>query len=307
MIISASRRTDIPAFYSEWMIKRLKEEYVLVRNPMNFRQISRVSLSPDVVDGIVFWTKNPLPLMNYLSELEKYSYYFQFTLTSYGTDMETNLPSKEKILIPAFQRLSESIGRERIVWRYDPIFFTEHYTMEYHLTQFEKMASQLGEYTEKCTISFLDFYRKISGRIKALKIHIPNKKEKIEIVLQFAKIAERYGFIVDACAEEGDYRLYGVNPGSCIDRERLERIIGCGLNVKKDPNQRQDCGCIASIDIGAYNTCDNGCVYCYANHSRFSIQKNRKLHRPDSPLLFGQIHPGDIIKEREMQCLKLLK
>ena len=132
MIISASRRTDIPTYYADWLFNRLKEEYVLVRNPMNIHQIGKISLAPEVVDGIVFWTKNPIPMLDRLSELDKYNYYFQFTLNAYGKDVEPNIPSKNDVIIPAFQQLSKIIGRERIIWRYDPIFFNEYYTMEYH-------------------------------------------------------------------------------------------------------------------------------------------------------------------------------
>ena len=159
MIISASRRTDIPAFYADWLINRIKEKYVLVRNPINIHQVSRISLSPDVVDGIVFWTKNPIPMMVYLTELDKYTYYFQFTLTAYDNDVEPNIPSKNNVLIPAFRMLSKEIGRNRVIWRYDPIFFTEKYTLEYHCKYFRILAEKLGEYTEKCTISFLDLYK----------------------------------------------------------------------------------------------------------------------------------------------------
>ena len=136
MIISASRRTDLPACFSPWLCRRIREEYVLVRNPMNFHQISRISLSPSVVEGIVFWTKNPLPFMEHLTEFEKYNYYFQFTLTSYGKDVEPNLPDKRQVLIPTFQRLAEKIGQERVIWRYEPIFLNERYTADYQLKAF---------------------------------------------------------------------------------------------------------------------------------------------------------------------------
>ena len=170
MIISASRRTDIPTYYSEWFFNRLREGYVLVRNPMNARQISRISLSPEAVDGIVFWTKNPVPMLSRLGELEPYPYYFQFTLTAYGRDVEPNLPGKNGVLIPAFQELSRMAGRERVVWRYDPIFLSDRYTVEYHCRYFRVLAAKLGEYTEKCTVSFLDFYRSTARNMRSLHI-----------------------------------------------------------------------------------------------------------------------------------------
>ena len=161
MIISVSRRTDIPSYYSEWFFNRLKDGYAYVRNPMNPHQISEVSLSPDVVDGIVFWTKNPTPMLNRLDELQDYTYYFQFTLTPYGVDIEKNIPSKNKIVIPTFQKLSTLIGKDRVIWRYDPILLNDKYTLQYHMKYFRVLCDKLAGYTEKCTISFLDLYKNI--------------------------------------------------------------------------------------------------------------------------------------------------
>lgn len=172
MIISASRRTDIPTYYSEWLFNRLREEYVLVRNPMNTHQIGKVSLSPDVVDGLVLWTKNPIPMLGRLSELEKYNFYFQFTLNAYGKDVEPNVPSKNDLIIPAFMELSKKIGRDRVVWRYDPIFLNEYYTMEYHKKYFKKLVSMLSDYTEKCTVSFIDLYQNTARNVQPLHIEI---------------------------------------------------------------------------------------------------------------------------------------
>ena len=157
MIISASRRTDIPTYYSEWLYNRLREEYVLVRNPMNTHQIGRISLSPDMVDGLVLWTKNPIPMLGRLHELEKYNFYFQFTLNAYGKDVEPSIPSKNDTIIPAFIQLSKAVGRDRVIWRYDPILLNADYTMEYHCKYFKRLVAKLSEYTEKCTVSFLDF------------------------------------------------------------------------------------------------------------------------------------------------------
>ena len=153
MIISASRRTDIPTYYSEWFFNRLKDGFVYVRNPMNIHQISKIPLSPDVVDGIVFWTKNPTPMLNRLDELNQYIYYFQFTLNSYSVDVEPNIPSKNNIVIPTFQKLSQKIGKDKVVWRYDPIFFNQKYTLDYHVKYFRMLADKLAGYTEKCTCS----------------------------------------------------------------------------------------------------------------------------------------------------------
>ena len=304
MIISASRRTDIPAFYSEWFFNRLKEKYVLVRNPMNIHQIGKISLSPDVVDGIVFWSKNPSPMLGRIDELEKYNYYFQFTLTAYDRDIEPNIPSKNKIIIPGFQKLSKLVGRERIIWRYDPILFNERYTMDYHCRYFRVLASKLGDYTEKCTVSFLDMYRNTVRNTRPLNIRVETKEMQCEILGRFSEIAAEYGIYIDTCAEKIDTRELKIKHACCIDKNRFERIGKCKLNVNKDPNQRVECGCAASIDIGTYNTCNNGCLYCYANYNRKIVERNLGLHDPNSPLLFGRINEEDIIKERVVRSCK---
>ena len=304
MIISASRRTDIPTYYSEWFFNRLREGYVLVRNPMNARQISRISLSPEAVDGIVFWTKNPVPMLSRLGELEPYPYYFQFTLTAYGRDVEPNLPGKNGVLIPAFQELSRMAGRERVVWRYDPIFLSDRYTVEYHCRYFRVLAAKLGEYTEKCTISFLDFYRSTARNMRSLHIREMTAAQQREMMERFSEIAGEYGLYIDTCSEAISLEDLGISHASCVDRERLERIGGYRLNVGRDRNQRKECGCAASVDIGAYDTCGNGCPYCYATDSPPRAAERVRAHRPDSPILFGTVGPEDVIREREAVSLR---
>ena len=299
MIISASRRTDIPSFYSEWFYNRLREGYVLVRNPMNAHQVGKISLSPEVVDGIVFWTKNPIPMMGRLSELDGYHYYFQFTLTAYGKDVEPGIPSKNQRMIPAFCELSKQIGRERVVWRYDPIFLSEDYTVEYHLKYFRVLAKKLAPYTDTCTVSFLDFYRNAAGALRPRGIRAPSREEQLTLMCNFSETAKADGIRVNTCAEEGDFAGYGIGHACCIDRERLERIGGVRLDVKKDPNQREACGCVSSMDIGVYNTCPNGCIYCYANYGPNRQGGRVSRHDPGSPLLWGEIRGGDVVKERK--------
>lgn len=299
MIISASRRTDIPAYYSEWLFNRLSEGYALVRNPVSTHRISRVSLLPSDVDGIVFWTKNPLPMIRRLSELEQYSYYFQFTLNPYGKDVEPSVPSKNEVIIPTFRQLSNMIGKDRIIWRYDPILFNNTYTPEYHIKYFRELASRLCGYTEKCIVSFIDFYKKTERSMNAFGINEPQPYLMEELMQHFSKITSEYGISMNTCAEKSDFSKYGIGHAQCVDAELIERISGRTLSKKKDPNQRPECGCIQSADIGAYNTCGHGCIYCYANHSRTSVLKNIAAHDPKSPLLFGNIAPNDIITDRK--------
>lgn len=302
MILSVSRRTDVPSYYSEWFFNRMKEGFVCVRNPMNIHRISRIKISPDVVDGIVFWTKNPLPMMNKLNLLEQYPYYFQFTLNAYGNDAETNIPSKNEIIIPAFINLSKSIGKERVVWRYDPIFLNEKYTLAYHKKYFEMLAYRLSDYTEKCTVSFIDLYKNASRNMKSLGIiRELNVEEKEELMFSFSQTAKNAGLILDTCSEDIDLDKFNISHASCIDIKRLERIGNYKLDLGKDKNQRQECGCYTSIDIGAYNTCKNGCKYCYANFSEKTVNDNFLCHNIHSPLLFGEIGDNDIVTERDVK------
>lgn len=300
MILSVSRRTDILAFYSEWFLHRIKEGFVYTKNPMNPRQISRLELSLEVVDCIIFWTKNPSPMLGRLEELKGYNYYFQFTLTGYGKDVEPGVPNKKEVMIPVFQHLSQKIGSERIVWRYDPIFFTDKYTEEYHLKAFSQIATALKGYTDTCVISFLDMYSKISKNMQALGIQDRADEEWKSFAAKLAGIAHENGLKIVTCAETMDLSSYGIGHSSCIDKERIERIIGSGISVARDKNQRKECGCVESIDIGTYNTCQNGCKYCYANYSRDSVMKNSQRYDANSPLLCSWVAEEDRITERKV-------
>ena len=304
MIISASRRTDIPTYYSEWFFNRIKEGFLYVRNPMNIHQISKISLSPKVVDGIVFWTKNPIPMMKRLEELQEYIYYFQFTVNSYGKDIEPNIPSKKEVIIPAFQELSKKIGKDRVIWRYDPIFINENYTLDYHIKYFKNLVEKLADYTEKCTVSFLDLYRNTERNIKAYNIETPTIAQREILMTEFSRIAEKLGICIDTCAEDMDLSKFGIEHAHCIDAKRFERLGNYKLLLDKDKNQRGSCGCVSSIDIGAYNTCKNGCVYCYANFSQKTVEANLGKHNPNSPLLFGEVGIEDKVTEREVRSYR---
>ncbi len=304
MILSVSRRTDIPNYYSEWFFNRLKDGFLYVRNPMNFHQISEIKISPDVVDCIVFWTKNPLPMMERLDELEAYNYYFQFTLTGYGNDVERNLPNKKTSVIPIFQELSNKIGKEKVVWRYDPIFFSNRYNVQYHLKAFRSIAEALSGYTEKCVISFLDIYPKNKKNMDDLLSYDLSDSELREFAKELSNIAKENHIKIGSCAEKIDLDEYGIIHNSCIDKELIEKIIGCKLKINKDKNQRIECGCVESVEVGTYNTCKNGCVYCYANYSAKSVESNFQKYDPLSPLLCGHIEKDDRISTRKVVSLK---
>ena len=305
MIISASRRTDIPTYYSNWFFNRIMNGYVLVRNPIHTHQISKIPLNPDVVDGIVFWTKNPIPMLDRFNVLREYMYYFQFTLNSYAQDVETHVPNKQKHIIPAFKKLSDMIGPDRVIWRYDPIFLNDTYTPEYHIRYFEKIAKELSPYTKKCTISFIDFYRNTSKNVSDLSLHdFPEEAQK-DLAKELAAIAHSYGLLIDTCAEGIELQEYGIGHARCIDDRLLSKLLDCPLDIRKDKSQRLACGCVESIDIGAYDTCRNGCKYCYANYSEKTVCSNFARHIPDSPLLFGEVGPDDKITERKVMSCKV--
>ncbi len=304
MILSASRRTDIPNFYADWFFNRIKEGYVYVRNPLNPHQVSEIRISPETVDCIVFWTKNPSPMLPRLNELKDYLYYFQFTVTGYEEDIEVNVPRKKEIAIPAFWRLSEKIGRERVIWRYDPILFTGKYTPAYHLWAFEQTAAALRGYTRKCVISFADRYAKNKKAMDALGAYDLEEEQLAGFAGQLCMIARKNGMETGSCAEEMNLESCGISHNCCIDKALIESLAGCRMDVGKDKNQREACGCVQSIDIGVYNTCKNGCVYCYANHSMESVVRNCAKYDPKAPLLCGTVMEGDKITLRQVRSMK---
>ena len=303
MILSASRRTDIPAYYSDWFCRRVRAGYLCVRNPMNAHQVSRVSLDPAVVDCIVFWTKNPAPMLERLEELAAYQYYFQVTLTGYGRDVEGNVPDKHEVLLPAFKQLASTIGPERVIWRYDPILFNERYTPEYHLRAVRSIARELEGRTEKCVISFVDTYAKNRKNMERLHTRELPQAELEEFAGRLASITREHGMVTASCAEKIDLAACGIEHNACIDGALIERLLGCKLAVKKDPSQRIECGCMASVEVGAYNTCRHACTYCYANHNADAVARSCAAYDPDSPILCGTIAPDDKVTDRKMVSL----
>lgn len=301
MILSVSRRTDIPNYYSDWFLNRIKEGFLYVRNPMNMHQISKIDLSPNVVDMIVFWTKNPRNMMERLDELGAYQYYFQFTLTGYGKDIEPNIPNKRSELISTFQTLSQKIGKDRVIWRYDPILFSKRYTPEYHVKAFEEIASNLSGFTKRVVISFMDFYTKTNRNTAGLGIEKMTDETMYELAGKLAEIAHRHHLELEACAEETDLQNLGIKNGSCIDKKLIEEILQCKLNTSKDKNQRKECNCVESVEVGTYHTCLNGCKYCYANFSDEKVNESIKLYDAHSPLLCGIVGEDDKITDRKVK------
>ena len=305
MILSVSRRTDIPTYYSEWFFNRIKEGYLCVRNPMNIHQISRIDISPKYVDCIVFWTKNPKPMLGKLSLLSDYTYYFQFTLNGYGKDLERGLPDKETVMIPVFQELSREIGKDRVIWRYDPIVFTEKYDVGYHLETFDRFSRALDGYTEKCVISFVDLYAKNRKNMAEAGVVELSDDELQSFAKKLADMARSHGMVMATCAEKIDLAACGIEHNCCIDRALIEKLTGYTIKADKDKVQRAECGCVESMEVGTYNTCLNGCRYCYANYSPEAVRENCRLYDPSSPLLCSQpIGPLDKVTERKVRSIK---
>ena len=299
MIISASRRTDIPAFYSDWFFNRIKEGFVLVRNPRNWHFVSRVSLSPDMVDFIVFWTKDPFNMLGKLDLLEgsKIPYYFLFTITGYEQDFERNLRPKDEI-IETFIQLSERIGKERVIWRYDPVFLTSKIDLTYHRTHFEYIIKRLHRCTAKCIMSFLVLYRKCVRKLSTIGLM---DTDKLKVAASLQSVAQKYDLKIETCAVDIDLSDIGIEHGKCIDNELISHIINKKVVLKKDPSQRPSCRCVESVDIGSYDTCLHDCIYCYANDNIKIAQKNHSMHDAESSLLYGEINRNDMIVDRQIR------
>lgn len=298
MIISASRRTDIPAYYSEWFFNRLQEGFCYTIHPMNPKIYYKISLTKDIVDAIVFWSKNPYPMLKKLALLEGYPYYFQYTITPYENDIEKNLPLK-KYLIETFIQLSEIIGKNRVIWRYDPILFSPKYTLNFHLEQFALLCKQLAPYTTKVIVSFISLYRKVRKQCEQQDIFCPQNEEKNELFQTIAEICFENNLRLEVCAQEfQESEKYPIFPAHCIDISLINTLAKKNLIIDKDPCQRKLCGCVKSYDIGMYNSCYNNCVYCYASYQPERLEENKIRHNPNSPILLGEIPKDAQIIER---------
>ena len=294
MVISASRRTDIPAFYGDWFFNRLRDGYVLVRNPMRFHQVSHIPLNPDAVDFLVFWTKNPAPFLPRLDLLADYDYGFQYTITGYGRRIEPGVPSRDES-VETFRSLSTRIGPQRMIWRYDPILLHPDWPVQAHLENFRKLAEALAGFTHRCVISFVDVYPSGAKALAKADVLTAGPEAVAELAPYLSETAACFGMTVEACAEGQDLSKFGIRAGHCIDPS-LTGVPSRG----KDRNQRESCGCQPSVDIGAYHSCAHRCVYCYANHGEARLKANLKLHDPSSPLLIGHLMPDDKVTRRKV-------
>ena len=304
MILHTGLRTDIPAFYSEWFANRLKEGFVMVRNPYNPIQVTKYNINPDVVDVLSFCTKNPAPFLPYMEFIREYGQYWYVTITPYGKEIEPNVPDKE-LVMESFKELSKQVGIDSIGWRYDPIFIYENYTVDRHIRDFEHMAATLSGYTNTCVISFIDMYKKVLRNFPEVK-EVP-KTTQIELAREFVRIGKRYGMTIKSCAEGDFLEPYGVDCSGCMTVSVFEKAIDCSLNVPKKKGARSECACLLGCDIGAYNTCGHLCRYCYANYDMATVRENMRRHNPNSPLLLGELTRDDVIHEAKQESFKDLQ
>lgn len=296
MIIFASGRCDIPAFYSTWFYQRLKAGYVDVRNPYNPHQISRIQLNEQQVDVLVFCTKNPQPILDRMHEIP-FPFLFHITITPYREDIEH--VHNKKAILSSITTLASILGKDRVIVRYDPIFLNDHYTIEYHARAFAKLCDEIKGYVSTIIISFVDIYKNTRQNISKMHLQSMTKTDMQEIGKRFGRIAQAHAMHVQTCAEEVDLQVYGIQNKPCFDRAQLATIAGHSLSHIKNKGVRQNCKCIATVDIGDYNCCPHQCLYCYANYNAKTIQGRMKQHDPNSSVLIGHIQEGDTIIERK--------
>ena len=295
-IISASRRTDIPAFYANWFMNRVRAGWCAVPSPYNSKILRYVPLDLHHVSGIVFWTKNPRPMLAHLEELESrgYRYYFLYSLNAYGSPLEPRLPPVEH-RIGTFLHLARVLGPDRVIWRYDPIVISSRYSAEFHVQRFGALADRLAQSTHRVILSLVDLYGKTERRLDALERHGEtrfsrdpvNHPDTQDMMHSIAVLARSHGLEVTTCAEKHDFTSVGIGKGKCVDEGVFNRTWSMGLRYRKDPGQRADCLCTASIDVGVNDTCLLGCEYCYATRSVSIAEERHKRHDPSQPALWA--------------------
>ena len=294
MILNVSGRTDVVAFYTNWLMNRLKEGFIDVRNPFYKKMISRIYFKD--VDGIVFCTKNPIPILDKLDDI-KIPFIFHVTLTPYKKDIEPNVPPKG-LVIEAIKKISKKIGKKRIWIRYDPVFINDEYTLEYHLKNFDRMCELLDGFVDKIIISFLDMYQNVRYNMPYLRPKTLTDNDYKEIGINFSNSAKNHGMTVQTCAEKRNLSEYGFKVSDCITKEVARKFTG-KENFRTWTARKGKCRCVSMVDIGEYNTCINLCKYCYANYDETKVKENFKMHDDESSLLIGNIKENDEIKIRK--------
>mgnify|MGYP004540663197 CR=1 FL=1 len=294
MILNVSARTDIVAFYSDWFINRYKEGFVDVRNPFNPKLVSRIYF--DDVDLILFCTKNPIPILNKIKLIDK-PILFHVTITPYKKDIEPNVPSKSEI-IEAVKKLSLIVGKDNLYIRYDPIFISKKYSVNYHLKAFDKLCHLLNGYVNKIIVSFIDNYKNVRKNESILGFKEFNENDYKLIGEGFSKSAKANNMTVQTCFEDRNLTEYGFIKGECLSKELAFKLTN---KVYKKWTSRKEgkCECAQMVDIGVYNSCKHFCKYCYANFDEKVVINNFNTHDSNSSLLVGHLEKDDNIKFRK--------
>lgn len=291
MILNTGARTDTV----QWLLKRFEEGYVYARNPLFPNKVVKYELSPEKIDLVMFCSKNYKPILPRLHEItDKYRTYFHYTVTAYGKDVEPLVPSVDES-IETLIALSKQVGKQRVAWRYDPVLLTDKYTIEVHAKTFEYMAEKLAPYIDRYIFSFVEMYKKLKTNMPEIVPLTETDKNHIAEIL--GSIANKYGIHIQTCGTNGDYSQYGIRSSGCATLEILGAANGCEFKNLKHKGLREGCHCIESRDIGAYDTCLNGCKYCYANKNPKKAKDNYKLHNPYSPLLLGDLQSFDEVTQ----------
>ena len=295
MIINTGGRTDTVQYFTPWLLKRFAEGYVYSRNPLFQNKVTRYELTPDKVDCVQFCSKNYEPILDHLQPIiSRFPTYFHYTITAYGKDVEPGVPTIEKS-VETLKKLSAIVGRQRLAWRYDPVLLTDKYTIDRHLETFERMAKELTPYVDRCIFSFVEMYKKVEVNMPEL---IPLSVEDMDILARgFGEIAAKYGLYMQTCGNNGDYSRFGIHSSGCMTLDMIGQANDIEFRKLKHKGMRQGCGCIETRDIGAYDTCLNGCKYCYANKRPQNAVENYKDHDSDSPLLLGHLKDTDVIQQ----------
>lgn len=300
MILNTGGRTDTVNYFSEWLLNRFAAGYAYSRNPFHPDVVNRIDLNPETIDVVEFCSKNYRPILSRLHEItERFNCHFHYTITAYDKDIEPNVPGIDES-IETLRDLSAQVGKEKIIWRYDPVLLTGKYTIERHFATFDYMAGRIAPYVSRCVFSFVVWYK---------KLHLPelqpiSGQQKELIAKGLGEMAAKRHLYIQTCGTKESYEQYGIHHSGCMTRAVYEHSLGLHFKKVAERGNRPGCRCMESRGLGDYNTCLNGCRYCYANYDHEKARENYRLHAPESPLMIGHLRPTDkIVPLHQESCL----
>lgn len=300
MILNTGGRTDTVNYFSEWLLNRFAAGYAYSRNPFHPDVVNRIDLNPETIDVVEFCSKNYRPILSRLHEItERFNCHFHYTITAYDKDIEPNVPGIDES-IETLRDLSAQVGKEKIIWRYDPVLLTGKYIIERHFATFDYMAGRIAPYVSRCVFSFVVWYK---------KLHLPELQpisglQKELIAKGLGEMAAKRHLYIQTCGTKESYEQYGIHHSGCMTRAVYEHSLGLHFKKVAERGNRPGCRCMESRGLGDYNTCLNGCRYCYANYDHEKARENYRLHDPESPLMIGHLRPTDkIVPLHQESCL----